>query len=259
MPARPKALRLLALAALALAACTSQPETTTDGADTVMESTESYAVSAELSYRERIALPPNAVALAELRIAGSPEVIAASRQPLEGAGVPVAVTLNVERARVPADAGVAFHGGIEVDGVRRWSSEAQPVALTGAAVDVGVVMLFAVESPTPESLQGGTWVVEDIAGGGVIDDSRVTLVFEADGVGGQASCNSYRARWTLEDGRLSIADPAVTMMACPEALMNQERRFLEALASADSVSFDETGALILAGNGAALLRARREV
>jgi heat shock protein HslJ len=74
----------------------------------------------------------------------------------------------------------------------------------------------------------------------------------------RATCNSYQGTWSLEDGQLSIVDVAVTMMACPEALMNQERRFLDALNSADGVRFDDTGALFLTSGGDDLLRARRE-
>lgn len=48
------------------------------------------------------------------------------------------------------------------------------------------------------------------------------------------------------------------MMACPEALMNQERRFLDALASADGIRFDDTGALFLTSDGNDVIRARRE-
>jgi len=40
--------------------------------------------------------------------------------------------------------------------------------------------------------------------------------------------------------------------------MNQERRFLDALASTDGMRFDETGALFLTSGGDELLRARRE-
>ena len=115
------------------------------------------------------------------------------------------------------------------------------------------------ESATPvASTMTGTWLVEDILGGGIIDSSRVTLNFSEKRVAGQASCNSYQGTWSLEDGRLSIVDVAVTMMACPEALMNQERRFLDALASADGIRFDDTGTLFLTGGGDDLLGARRE-
>ena len=92
-----------------------------------------------------------------------------------------------------------------------------------------------------------------------VDNSRVTLDFREQDVAGRATCNSYQGAWSLESGRLSIGNVAVTMMACPEALINQERRFLDALASADGFRFDDTGALLLTSGGNDVIRARNEL
>ena len=228
-------------------------------------STQRTTIAAELFYRERIALPPGAVAVAALEIAGSGTVVAEARDELADQSVPVSVTLDVDRLRLPQDARLVFRGSIEVDGAPVWQSEPRPVDLTSETIDLGSVMLRAVAEPdmtdvnTPvASALDGTWVVEDILGGGIIDSSRVTLDFSEQRVAGRASCNSYQGSWSLEDGQLSIVDVAVTMMACPEALMNQERRFLDALASTDGMRFDDTGALFLTSGGDDLLRARRE-
>ena len=247
-----------------LAACSGDPATPTGGNGNGAEpapgapmSTQSIAIVAELFYRERIALPPGAVAVAALEIAGSGNVVAETRDELADRSVPIPVKLELDRLQLPQDVGLVFRGSIEVDGVTAWRSEPQPVDLTSAAIELGPVLLRSVD-PLVASLQAGTWVVEDILGGGIIDNSRVTLDFREQDVGGRASCNSYQGSWSLEDGRLSIANVAVTMMACPEALMNQEQRFLDALASADGVRFDETGALFLTSGGGDVIRARKE-
>lgn len=222
-------------------------------------------IVAALFYRERIALPPGAVAVAAVEIAGSGTVVGETRDELADQSVPISVTLHVDRLRLPQDAGLVFRGSIEVDGAPVWKSEPQPVDLTSETIDLGSVMLRAVEetdmtdvnTPVASSL-AGTWVVEDILGGGIIDSSRVTLDFSEQRVAGRASCNSYQGAWSLQDGQLSIVDVAVTMMSCPEAIMNQERRFLDALESTDGMRFDDTGALFLTSGGNDLLRARRE-
>ena len=228
-------------------------------------STQRTTIAAELFYRERIALPPGAVAVAVLEVAGSGNVVAETRDDLADRSVPVSVTLDVDPSQLPQDAGLVFRGSIEVDGAPVWQSEPRPVDLTSETIDLGSVLLRAVAEPdtsavnTPvASALDGTWVVEDILGGGIIDDSRVTLDFREQRVGGSASCNSYQGAWSVEDGELSIVDVAVTMMACPEALMNQERRFLDALAATDGMRFDDTGALFLTSGGDDLLRARRK-
>ena len=256
----------------ALAACSNEPATpaagTPTGADAaqgVSMSTQRTTIAAELFYRERIALPPGAVAVATVEIAGSDTVVAETRDELDGQSVPVSVTLDVDQSQVLQDAELFFRGSIEVDGKIEWQSEPQPVDLISETIDLGSVMLRAVDAvdmagdaTAAESSLAGTWVVEDILGGGIIDDSRVTLNFSEGRIAGRASCNSYQGAWSMEDGKLSIENVGVTMMACPDALMNQERRFLDALNSADGARFDDTGALCLTGGSDDLILARRE-
>lgn len=107
-------------------------------------------------------------------------------------------------------------------------------------------------------LQGREWIVEDIAGGGVIDRSRVTLAFGADGrVAGRASCNTYTAQYTLTGETLTVSPAATTMMACVPALEEQERRFLGALRDVRRFELSDTGALVLHTADGRTLTARR--
>jgi len=110
-----------------------------------------------------------------------------------------------------------------------------------------------------ELLQGQEWVVEDIGGGGIIDRSRVTLNFGADGrLWGRASCNSYLGGFALTGESLSLSPSATTMMACAPSLMNQETKFLDLLARVQRFEVDRTGALVLHANDGSTLLARRE-
>jgi heat shock protein HslJ/uncharacterized lipoprotein YbaY len=109
-----------------------------------------------------------------------------------------------------------------------------------------------------ELLQGPEWVVEDIGGGGIIDRSRVTLNFGADGrLWGRASCNTYQGEYTLTGESLTLALSATTMMACVPALMDQERKVLDLLARVRAFELDPTGALILKADDGQTLLARR--
>lgn len=95
-------------------------------------------------------------------------------------------------------------------------------------------------------LTGATWVVEDLAGGGIVDGSRATLTFESDGrVYGEGSCNSYRGGYSLTGEGLSFGDLASTLMACVPALMDQETKFHGLLRQVYRFGIDDTGALIL--------------
>ena len=80
------------------------------------------------------------------------------------------------------------------------------------------------------------WVVEDINAGGVIDNSRATLTFSEDGkLSGDTSCNRYFGEYQLRGDRLSFIPLGTTLRLCPEALMNQEQRFLNALQAAQQL------------------------
>jgi heat shock protein HslJ len=49
---------------------------------------------------------------------------------------------------------------------------------------------------------------------------------------------------------------ATTMMACPDAIMAQERRMLDALAEVYAFDIDDTGALLLIGPSGPVITAR---
>ncbi len=106
-------------------------------------------------------------------------------------------------------------------------------------------------------LTGRTWAVEDIAGTGLIDSSRVTMGFGTDGrVAGSGGCNRWFAGYEMTGEGLTIGQAGSTMMACPEALMTQERRFFEVLAQVTGFDIDETGALVLQAAGQPILTLR---
>jgi heat shock protein HslJ/uncharacterized lipoprotein YbaY len=107
-------------------------------------------------------------------------------------------------------------------------------------------------------LQGDEWVVEDIDGGGIIDRSRVTLNFGADGrLWGRASCNAYQGDYTLTGESLTLALSATTRMACAPALMDQESKVFALLARVQAFELDPTGALLLKVDDKPVLLARR--
>jgi putative lipoprotein len=86
----------------------------------------------------------------------------------------------------------------------------------------------------PRSVAGTSWRTETIMGHPVIDNSASTITFEAAGrVTGRGGCNRYFGTAAIEDERLSFGPLGATKMACPPALMDQERRFFGVLARAE--------------------------
>ncbi|MEM1411799.1 MAG: META domain-containing protein [Pseudomonadota bacterium] len=108
----------------------------------------------------------------------------------------------------------------------------------------------------------GEWRVEDILGGGVIDRSEASVVFPEPGrIAGSTGCNRYTGGYELEGDMLKLGPMAGTMMACPDELMAQERRFFEAMEQVVSWHVDpETDLLHLRNaEGETVIRASRMV
>ncbi|MFZ1470514.1 MAG: serine hydrolase [Paracoccaceae bacterium] len=107
-------------------------------------------------------------------------------------------------------------------------------------------------------LVGRDWQIEDIAGAGVIDDSHASLRFMVDGrVSGSATCNQIIGSYQTTGADLKFSPLGSTMMACPEALMAQERALLDLLPLVTSYQIDQTGALMLMGPDGVVVTARR--
>jgi heat shock protein HslJ/membrane-bound inhibitor of C-type lysozyme len=106
-------------------------------------------------------------------------------------------------------------------------------------------------------LRAREWVVEDLDGRGVIDRSRMTLAFDDAGrVSGSAGCNNFAGRYSLSGEGLKFGDAALTRKACPAALMEQEARFVAALASVQRFEITPQGALRLLGGDKRSILAR---
>lgn len=121
-----------------------------------------------------------------------------------------------------------------------------------------LVFAHVADAADHDPLAGTHWWVEDISQGGVIDNSHTTIYFvEAGRVAGDSGCNRYMGGYTRDGEALSFGNLAGTMMACPEALMNQERRFHEAMGQVTAWRIDgETGLLhLLDEQGETVIRA----
>ena len=113
--------------------------------------------------------------------------------------------------------------------------------------------------PVEKILSGTVWLVEDIAGRGVIDNAQATIRFEADArVSGRTGCNRFNGTATIEGNKVTFGPLATTRRACVPALMDQEKRFLKAVGEVRSFTVDENGLLHLKdANSETLLRLSR--
>ena len=110
-------------------------------------------------------------------------------------------------------------------------------------------------------LTGAEWTLTDIGGETPVEGAEAVLGFgPQDRAYGSTGCNRFMGGYTLTGEGLSMGQMGVTMMACPDPLMAQERAVLDALAAVTRFDIDESGVLLLIGGpeDAPLLTARRD-
>ena len=110
--------------------------------------THTLSIKGELTYRERIALPPDSVAIVELRDVSSASgaVITERRIPLAGKQVPIAFELTVERVALAAGKAYAARGGVQQGARVSWASAAIAIDPTQAAIDLGMLNMTRVQA-----------------------------------------------------------------------------------------------------------------
>ena len=113
-----------------------------------------------------------------------------------------------------------------------------------------------------DALVGTAWLADDIGGRGVVDRVQSTLEFTKPGqAGGLAGCNRYFGPMILEGNTISFGNLASTRKMCPESVMGQEQRFLQALSMAKRLELTHEGQILqmYADDGAPVLRFSRVV
>jgi heat shock protein HslJ len=106
-----------------------------------------------------------------------------------------------------------------------------------------------------ERLTDLTWLAEDIKGAATIDAARSTVAIAADGkVSGSGGCNLMFGRAKINGPSLTFEPLATTRKACAPAVMDQERKFLAALATTRTYRLDGTLLRFYDESGAELVR-----
>lgn len=89
--------------------------------------------------------------------------------------------------------------------------------------------------PAAINLTRTAWVLQDLAGSGVAGTVYASLTFpEARKVAGNGSCNRFFGAAEIRGNVIKLGPLGTTRMACAEAVMNQESKYLKALQAAES-------------------------
>ncbi|HTM76695.1 MAG TPA: META domain-containing protein [Devosia sp.] len=223
-------------------------------------------LTGEVTYRERIALPPDAqlqITLVHLpdarRVVGAMSALAAPGQ------VPLQFTLNVRSDVIATGGQYGLVAEIRSQG-RTMFRNTQPVPVdVVTALPVMILVNFSPEPPppeqvaTPDSLFETIWIARNIAGLDVLKATEVTFSIAPDRrAGGNGGCNSYFTEAMFDGPALRFGPVAGTLMACDSKVMQQEDAFFAALASTTGYQLDGQKLSLLDAAGKPLVQLVRQ-
>jgi putative lipoprotein len=224
-------------------------------------------VSGNISYRERIALPPGFVVKVELLDISRQDAPAQTLNAIEltpAHQVPIPYEIGFDKTRINPRHSYAVRGQIFVDG-RPWFTSTQIIrVITRGAPRHADIWLQRVASPRADNAADGPnllgdWLVEDISGRGVIDTLQSTLTFDANGrVYGMGGCNRFTGAIKSSANGLTFGPLAATQMACSPAIADQESRYFAALAAVRSARVEGAFLILRAADGAPLVKLTRK-
>ncbi len=92
-------------------------------------------------------------------------------------------------------------------------------------------------------LSGVYWQLTSLNGAAPIDGTSLSARFQDGRVNGSAGCNRFNGAYTVDGSKIEFGEAmASTMMACEEAVMNQEQAYFKAMA--DAASFTATAEIL---------------
>lgn len=105
-----------------------------------------------------------------------------------------------------------------------------------------------------DPLAGTSWVLADLGGQAVRNDTQVTMRFEDGRLGGTDGCNRYSTAYQADGGKLSVDKNVVsTLMACPEPIMQQASAYIAALTQAATYKVEGGQLTLFDADGKALM------
>jgi putative lipoprotein len=221
-----------------------------------LKSPHAGVLKGSVSYRERMALPSDAVMEVELvdlvdvsRQEVDPPVVAEATVFPEGRQVPLPFELRYDQTRIDPSRSYAVRATIRsgaqmlftTDMVYRVITEGSPTE-----VDLWLVRVGArTEGATSDGLWGTAWRLVELGGAGVLDGVEATLEFpQAGRASGNGSCNRFFGSVEISGESISFSNLGSTQMGCADEVAHQEAEYFKALQGAERFGFDGSALLI---------------
>jgi putative lipoprotein len=213
------------------------------------------AVTGSVTYRERSALPPDAVVRVQLSDVSRQDAaaipVAQTTVTPAGRQVPLPFELRYDAEAIDSTHTYAVRATIESGGRLIFTTTTASTVITrGRPTHVDLVLARVPDRtpappPPPGGLVGTRWTLEDLAGAGVIDEAMATLEFPEPGkVAGSGSCNRFFGTVSIEGNAIAIGPLGSTRMACAEVVAMQEVNYIRALQNAERYVLQGTALLI---------------
>lgn len=226
--------------------------------------TYSYAndgvLKGEVIYRERIALPPNAllsVELADVSLADAPAAVIGS-QTVDPAGqVPIGFEIRFDPSVIRPGMTYALQARITVDDQLLFLNDErhQVDPLADAPQTVLVKRVAQGNGLQSDAIYGMEWIAGFIDGVAKLPEKHVTFRVEQTGrIGGKGPCNSYFASARIDGSKIAIEQAGSTQMACAPAVMQAERALFDAFGKAASYKVENGQLSIADKDGREILR-----
>ena len=232
------------------------------------------SVTGQVTYRERSALPPDAVVRVRLEAAGEPERpprrLSEVEVPAEGKQVPIPFTLSYDAAKILPNKRYQVRAWIRSgDQVLFASRASYPVITRGAPAKVEIVVEPAgsgarrpqrTHSPGGLDLSASTWKVAaigDTAAVAATGSSAAEISFDRlqNRIAGSTGCNRFFGTYDAGEGSaLKLSPSGMTLMACSGDTASQETAFLDALRATASYRISGRTLELLDGGGRVLAR-----
>jgi putative lipoprotein len=233
------------------------------------------SVTGRITYRERMALPPDAVVRVRLEAAAEPERpprrLNEVEFPTEGKQVPIPFTLSYDAAKILPNKRYQVRAWISSgDQVLFASRASYPVITRGAPAKVEIVVEPAgsggarrpprTPSPGGLDLSASTWklaAVGDPPAAAATGASAAEISFDRaqNRITGSTGCNRFFGTYEAGEGpALKLLPSGMTLMACSGDTGSQEKAFLDALRATASYRVSEKTLELLDGGGRVLAR-----
>ncbi|MFO1417076.1 MAG: YbaY family lipoprotein [Methylotetracoccus sp.] len=205
-------------------------------------------VSGTASYRERIALPPDAtfeVTLEDVSLADAPAELIGNLSATPAGQVPIRFDVSYNEGDIKPNHQYAVRARITRAGVLLWTTTRRyPVLTMGAGNRVNLLLERVVEraaSTAPRSITETYWKLTELNGAPVNAPRLRTephLILQSGSrLVGSGGCNRMLGTYTLDGAAIAFGPVASTEMACPDG-MELESAFFRTLPSVRAWKID---------------------